>query len=442
MLLACVTASVGASLALAGEVGSSRSDGPVPARAEAIAPGVSLLKYRVSGPNRVRVLRIDPTRASVDVGLAGSVWPAYATTSEIARAHRAVGAINGDFAIDGHPFHPYAEDGAVATTGRKTGFGFNVRLDGTDPGAGKFPFRMSATDEAAGASRSVERLNDGPPPAGALGGYTRTGGSVERPPTNTCAARLVPAAAPAWEPGGNGVVRSYSVDARRCAKDRLKPGTAKQVVLAAPSSSGGSAGWVRALAVGGEVTLSWRVPDRPYVTDQQGGSPLLLDDGDIVAPATCGSYFCGKNPRSGVGYAPDGTVFFVTVDGRQTGSVGMTLPRFAEVFLDLGATWAVNMDGGASTTMVVKDGAGYDVVNSPATSNGAQRLIVTAYLVHAGTDGGEPPSLANGLAARTLSSPPADPIEAASHAAIAAAERSALGDPGSTGGLLEARLRG
>lgn len=60
-------------------------------------------------------------------------------------------------------------------------------------------------------------------------------------------------------------------------------------------------------------------------------------------------------PRSVIGF--DGThLMMVVVDGRQPGySEGLTIPELAQLMVDLGAQWAVEMDGGGSSTLV--DGA-------------------------------------------------------------------------------------
>jgi exopolysaccharide biosynthesis protein len=68
-------------------------------------------------------------------------------------------------------------------------------------------------------------------------------------------------------------------------------------------------------------------------------------------------------------------LFLVTIDGRRPGySVGMTLREAARLALDLGATEALNLDGGGSTTMAVRrDSSGrerYEVVNRPSDPQG------------------------------------------------------------------------
>ena len=66
----------------------------------------------------------------------------------------------------------------------------------------------------------------------------------------------------------------------------------------------------------------------------------------------------------------------ITVDGRQAESAGINLQRLAEILLELGATDAMNLDGGGSTTMFL-DGK---VVNKPSDKEG-ERKVSDAILV-------------------------------------------------------------
>lgn len=67
-------------------------------------------------------------------------------------------------------------------------------------------------------------------------------------------------------------------------------------------------------------------------------------------------YSLTPTPRSAIGFSADGaTAWIVAVDGRQAGtSDGMTLPELADLFVSLGASDALNLDGGGSTTLVAK----------------------------------------------------------------------------------------
>ena len=63
------------------------------------------------------------------------------------------------------------------------------------------------------------------------------------------------------------------------------------------------------------------------------------------------------HPRTGIGKKADGTLLLC--DDNRSGSGGSTrrvkLPRFAELFLEWGATDALNLDGGSSSMLVIRD---------------------------------------------------------------------------------------
>lgn len=113
--------------------------------------------------------------------------------------------------------------------------------------------------------------------------------------------------------------------------------------------------------------------------DAVGGFPVLVRDSiEAAGLDSAGGAGFGpvRHPRTLVGMAAGGRrLFLVTIDGRQPGySVGMTLREAARLALDLGATEALNLDGGGSTTMAVRrDSSGrerYEVVNRPSDPQG------------------------------------------------------------------------
>ncbi|MFS1517132.1 S-layer homology domain-containing protein [Bacillus sp. SCS-151] len=109
--------------------------------------------------------------------------------------------------------------------------------------------------------------------------------------------------------------------------------------------------------------------------------PMLVKDGKpYLTIDENSSRAKEKAPRSAVAIdSSKNRVFFVTVDGRQSGySTGMNLKEFAEYVASLGADRAINLDGGGSTTMVVREhGDQYaSVANKP--SDGRERAVSTS----------------------------------------------------------------
>jgi exopolysaccharide biosynthesis protein len=104
------------------------------------------------------------------------------------------------------------------------------------------------------------------------------------------------------------------------------------------------------------------------------GRPAAAADPGIYGPG----FADARHPRTAVGVRADGRILLVTVDGRQPElSVGMTIAELATLLIELGAVEAVNMDGGGSTTMVVRG----RVVNSPSDLTG-ERAVGDALLIY------------------------------------------------------------
>ena len=81
------------------------------------------------------------------------------------------------------------------------------------------------------------------------------------------------------------------------------------------------------------------------------GGALLLENGEVPEKFTAN--ITGSNPRTAIGTSKDGkTLYLITVDGRQSSSIGMTQTELAEFLKEKGVYNAMNLDGGGSTTMI------------------------------------------------------------------------------------------
>ncbi len=365
------------------------------------------------GPYRIKVLSVKLDRKStIDVALSNNVLPDFETTSSMARRHGALAAINGDYAQpDGRPVYGFAEDGWLAQT--PSGWGRNFALDQTETAAfvGHGKLHVTATYAETGLDHAVDRVNAGPPSSAEIAAYTRAGGLLERPPLNACAARLRPLAVPAAS-AVDGLDLLAQVEKSRCSATgmRLRGG----IVLATPAV-GKRAPELTELVAGQQVGFRWTF-GWPGVMDAIGGNPNLVENGGIVVGASSVPFY-RRHPRTGVGVTADGRALLVTVDGRHAGySVGMTPRRFGRLFVSLGAEWAINLDGGGSTTMYAEG----KIRNRP--SDGSERAVSSALLVLPGPD--QPP--------------PFSPPRRAGGSGSGDAARALVTDPASTGGLADA----
>jgi Phosphodiester glycosidase/WD40-like Beta Propeller Repeat len=392
-------------------------------RSRRVAKGVRFTQMRRARSD-VYVLKVTPAGiARIDVALSNDLLPGHERTSRMARRHRAVAAINGDFGMpSGRPSHTFMEDGDLKQVSFAVAPTFAMTADEQRSTFGRPLETMAVIEDDVWP---VARWNFGPPAFTDVAAFTPAGGALEVPPGNACAARLVPAGGRRWAAANAGVELDYTVDAVGCSTAPMDLG-GDVVVAARPGSDG--AILIGSLRPGETVTLSGSV-GFPGVLDTVGGIPLLVENGAVMA-TPCASSLCKRHPRTAIGVTPAGRILMVVVDGRRKDSKGVTLVRLARLMRTLGASHALNLDGGGSSTMVVRGkGDRPRVVNRP--SDGSQRRVSSAVLVIKGRDPGE-----------VVGAPPARTSGQAPPPAPTGAGRIAVHDPASTGGLLEAMAEG
>ena len=135
---------------------------------------------------------------------------------------------------------------------------------------------------------------------------------------------------------------------------------------------------------GGVAVVDAFLPDvGNRITELTGGWPRLLHDGVSVAvradslEGTFPRFSTTRHPRTGIGFSRDSTtLYLITVDGRQESSDGMSLVEFAEEMRRHGVWNGLNLDGGGSTTLVVRG----RLANKPSDPTG-ERAVGNAILV-------------------------------------------------------------
>ncbi|MBT8337248.1 MAG: phosphodiester glycosidase family protein [Gemmatimonadetes bacterium] len=151
----------------------------------------------------------------------------------------------------------------------------------------------------------------------------------------------------------------------------------------------GRRAWIGAAGVreGLVEPLGWAVPDFLAEVDVIGGFPELVDEGSRVGDLGVASnpgFAATRHPRTAVGLDLERQrLWLVVVDGRQGDySTGMTLPELADLFDALGATEALNLDGGGSSVMLLRGRR----VSRPSDAEG-ERPVVNALLIVEDPDG-------------------------------------------------------
>ncbi len=153
----------------------------------------------------------------------------------------------------------------------------------------------------------------------------------------------------------------------------IQPG---QLVL---SATGTPAASLDGLHVGDIVTVSTAIDDDWHdVATAVGGLLLFTPD---QTPDFTDPKFQVANPRTAAGIDADGDVLLVTVDGRSETSGGMNLTDLVQMLRGMGAVYAINLDGGGSTTMVVDPDGAAPLAVANAPSSGSEKRVNTTLQV-------------------------------------------------------------
>lgn len=137
----------------------------------------------------------------------------------------------------------------------------------------------------------------------------------------------------------------------------------------------------------GNAPTIWVTPDRKVqigtgnevprdATAAVSGNVFVLKNGEVVPEKANAAV---RHPRTVVGLNKEGTkLVIMAVDGRMISSVGMTGTDMGNEMKRLGCDTAINLDGGGSTTLVMKEPGTekYDVINKP--SDGHERSVADA----------------------------------------------------------------
>jgi len=345
---------------------------------ETVAAGIEL--YRISDPNlitppgpiAVQLLRIDPGRVRFETALAQDTVLGTETVPDMARRANAIAAVNGGFFLpSGEPAGLFVIDGdLVSDAPRQRG-----AVAFLPP---RFLRRERLLFDQVGVLIELE---------------VRRGNVRRTLPIDAVDSARPPGAVVLFTPrfaantgtAGGGTEWILQGQPLRVIERRDSAGASSippggVVVSAGPEAD---AGRRSALAVGDEVRVK-RVYRPVDGTDPAewararfsvGGVGLLMKGGRLVSDWTPEQaregFATERHPRTLVGVARDGRVWLITVDGRNPAlSLGMAFSDLQNLARLAGLSEALNLDGGGSTTMVVR-GA---VINHPSDPTGPRKV--------------------------------------------------------------------
>ncbi|HWD82137.1 MAG TPA: phosphodiester glycosidase family protein [Kribbella sp.] len=335
---------------------TSRSDSPV-------APGVNYTSFERLDPKgwqRGDILDADLDRHGVTVDLVngGKVSGGQPLSRQLARKG-AIAGVNGDF-------FDINDTTAPLGVGVESGKLLNAPASGHNDtavigkdGLGKIAqlfLQGTATDGAT--KLELTNLNSPAVNAGGIGLYTPEWGDAAR-------TRTVDGLPTVRE-----VILRDGVVVSSATTPATTPLAANEQALIGREAGADA---LNALQLGDKVDIAYGLrPDAAGVAAAVSGNYQLAKDGQVPADVPDADLA----PRTAIGFDADGSrMILLTVDGRATGSRGLSLKEMGQLMISLGADDALNLDGGGSSTMLARTPgkAAPDVVNDP--SDGSERLI-------------------------------------------------------------------
>lgn len=353
-------------------------------RSEAIARGVTLhTLVKLSAPWRAFVFDVDLKCNGLEALKGAPIAMGRLTTTQLvqstAPADRVVAAVNADFflfAPPGVPTNAHVEHGVLFSgpdvkpvfwRGANNAVGFDtVRVVGAAIVGTRAPVPLTGWNRPA---RNSNGIIDG-----------RWGAPLDTTVRKRYW-RLDPVASTMR--GANTIALSgrYVVQSPRSA-DTLVRGDTVLLHLRADAATPTDGDTV---AISVQLTSSAATAARTRPMHVVGGRPLLVTDSAVARDVDTegAASFRDLNPRTFMGLDRSGKrAWLVVVDGRQKDySMGMTLRQEAELMLALGATRALNLDGGGSSALVLRTPAGpLRTVNKPSDA-GTERAVANALAV-------------------------------------------------------------
>ena len=108
-----------------------------------------------------------------------------------------------------------------------------------------------------------------------------------------------------------------------------------------------------------------------YVGELEGVDNVVGYEANIILDGEAQLFRNYRHPRTMVGVREDGTIIFTTIDGRQIskGYYGASPVEQAALMQYYGCVQAYNLDGGGSTTIIIRQNGKFVVKNSPSDGN-------------------------------------------------------------------------
>jgi len=355
-------------------------------KGEAVADGVQLFRVDDAnlldppGPVSVQILRLDPSKVDLRSALARDRVMQLETVPDIAARSKAIAAVNAGFFVvkNGDPAGVLElGDELVSDSPLTRGAVGIVRAPGKP---------LSLVFDRVSASLSLSYTVDGELFSQDIDGVdtTRARGQLML---------YTPRFGPDSDMADTGVEWQLAGSPLRVIERRPNAGRTRIPADGVVLSFGGTVlpTGLERLDAGQEVSIQTRfrtlLGTRPeqwiQARDIVGGAGLLVHQGKPTggwpAEQLRAGFDTERHPRTMIGTTRGAAIWLVTVDGRNPSvGLGMTFGELTNLAQKLNLVEALNLDGGGSTTMVVRG----KIVNHPSDAAGARRVSDALIVTH------------------------------------------------------------
>lgn len=351
---------------------------------EPIAPGVVRYKYQVKrskGNAEANVIKVDLNNphAKINTVAGGGTYTNKATVSQMANRTNAVALVNGDFftmQLEGAPQGPSVINGETKSSPAVLNDIWSFGIDSNDKAFIELTKFVGSVTASNGRSFPIDGLNktkywyqpsmeyshqnkiqlyDSFWTAKTRG--DKNGGEVLLNENNVVEQISYNKGLDMSIPNGKKILQ-FSGSAIKFIQDNVK--------------------------VGDKLGIKYNIEPNRNWKMMIGGHAVLVDNGAVKPYTRDIKFIDGIRARTAVGISQDGkTVYVVTAEGRTKRSSGLTIAELAKFMQEIGVYKAMNLDGGGSTTMAVRNLG--DLNRTRATNperNGAERRVVNGLGVY------------------------------------------------------------
>lgn len=345
---------------------------------EPIAPGVVRYKYQVKrskGNAEANVIKVDLNNphTKINTVAGGGTYTNKATVSQMANRTNAVALVNGDFftmQLEGAPQGPSVINGETKSSPAVLNDIWSFGIDSNDKAFIELTKFVGSVTASNGRSFPIDGLNK-----------TKYWYQPSMEYSHQNKIQLYDSFWTAKTRGDknggevllneNNVVEQISYNK---GLDMSIPNGKKILQF-----SGSAIKFIQVnVKVGDKLGIKYNIEPNRNWKMMIGGHAVLVDNGAVKPYTRDIKFIDGVRARTAVGISQDGkTVYVVTAEGRTKRSSGLTIAELAKFMQEIGVYKAMNLDGGGSTAMAVRNLG--DLNRTRATNperNGAERRVV------------------------------------------------------------------